>query len=74
MKISQLTATIIEADEDKYLTQSDEAIETKDRIVVKKLALGKFDTPENYIEISVEEADAIKEEKEKLMLEEIEKV
>lgn len=72
MKINEFTTTVIEADDDKYITQADE-VELKNRIIAKKLALGKYDTPDNYIEISVGEAEAIKGEKEKLMLEEIEK-
>ncbi len=67
MKISQLTATIIEADENMYLTQADESIELKDRLVVTKLALGKYDSADNYKEISKEEGDAIKAEKDNLI-------
>ncbi len=67
MKIIQLTATIIEADENMYLTQADESIELKDRLVVTKLALGKYDSADNYKEISKEEGDAIKAEKDNLI-------
>lgn len=66
MKISQLSATFLEADENKYLTQIDETVELKDRIVAIKLALGKYDSADNYKEITKEEGDAIKAEKENL--------
>ena len=66
MKISQLSATFLEADENKYITQIDETVELKDRIVATKLALGKYDSADNYKEITKEEGDAIKAEKENL--------
>ena len=61
------TTIIIEAESGKYLTQSDENIELKDRIVSTKIALGKYDTVDNYKEITKEEGDAIKVEQEKLV-------
>lgn len=61
------TTIIIEADPGNYLTQADENIELKDRTVATKIALGKFDSADNYKEITKEEADAIKAEQEKLM-------
>lgn len=66
MKSNSFTTIILEADENCYLTQDDESIELKDRIVAKRIALGKLDSADNYKEISKEDGDAIKAEQEKL--------
>ncbi len=65
MKSNSFTTIIIEADDNCYLTQTAD-VELKDRMVASKIALGKFDSPENYKEITKEEGDAIKAEQEKL--------
>ena len=65
MKSNSFTTIIIEADENCYLTQSNE-IDLKDRIVAKKIALGKNDSAENWKEISKEVADEILEKQQKL--------
>ena len=59
MKINSFTTITIEAEETCYLTQVAD-VDLKDRIVASKIALGKFDSPDNYKEISKEEGDAIK--------------
>ena len=66
MKINSFTTITIEAEENCYLTQVAD-VNLKDRIVASKIALGKFDAPENYKEITKEEADAIKAEQENLI-------
>lgn len=66
MKINSFTTITIEAEENCYLTQVAD-VDLKDRIVASKIALGKFDAPENYKEITKEEADAIKAEQENLI-------
>ena len=66
MKSNSFTTIIIEAEENHYLTQSDDSIDLKDRIVATVIALGKYDSPSNYKEISKEEGDAIKAEQERL--------
>ncbi len=65
MKFHSFTTILIEAEEGFYLTQTAD-VELKDRMVASKIALGKFDSPENYKEITKEEGDAIKAEQEKL--------
>lgn len=69
MITNTFTTTIIEAEGDNYLTQVAE-VELKDRLVAAKIALGKFDSVDNYKEISKEEGDAIKAEQENLISEE----
>ncbi len=71
MKTQTFTTQIIEADADHYLTQADEAIELKDRIVATRIALGKFDSADNYVEISKEAGDAIKKQQEELAAAEV---
>lgn len=68
MKSETFTTVVINADENKYLTQVAD-VELKDRIIAKTIALGKFDSAENYKEISQEEGDQLKADKEKLIKE-----
>lgn len=70
MKTNAFTTIIIEAEENGYLTQISDDIDLKDRLVAKKIALGKHDSPDNWKEISREEGDDIKAEQEKLMRDE----
>lgn len=70
MKSNTFTTIILEADENCYLTQSDDSVELGDRIVAKRIALGKLDSAENYKEISKEDGDAIKAQQEKLNMSE----
>lgn len=64
MKSESFTTIIIEAEPGFVLTQSDNNVALCDRILATKLALGKFDSPDNYIEITQEEADEIKRNQE----------
>ncbi len=66
MKSNSFTTIIIEAEPNHYLTQSDDSIDLKDRIVATVIALGKFDEPSNYKEITKEEGDEIKAQQEQL--------
>ncbi len=66
MKTNQFTTIVIEADENMYLTQAND-VDIKDRIVASRIALGKFDSVDNYKEISKAEGDAIKAEQENLI-------
>ena len=66
MQQNSFTTIIIQSDENCYLTQLDESIELKDRIVAERVALGKFDTPENWVEITKEKGDEIRSEQENL--------
>ena len=56
MNTQQFTTIILTPSEGYfYLTQKDDTIEIKDRIVSTKLALGKNDNPDNWKEITQEE-------------------
>ena len=56
MKSEQFTTTILEAEEGHFLTQAKD-VDIKDRIIASKIALGKYDSAENWKEISSEEAE-----------------
>lgn len=66
MKSNTFTTVIIEAEPNHYLTQVDDSIELKDRIVATIIALGKYDSPDNYKEITEAEANAIKTQQEEI--------
>lgn len=53
---------VIRPSEGHYLTQVDEEISITDRMVATVIAIGKNDSPDNYKEITQEEADAIRQE------------
>lgn len=56
MNTEQFITTILTPSEGYfYLTQKDNTIDIKDRIIATKLALGKNDNPDNWIEITQEE-------------------
>ena len=62
MEAKQFTTTILTAGEGYFLTQVAD-VDINERIVASVLALGKNDSPENYREITAEEADAYNEAK-----------
>lgn len=64
MVIEEFKTIIIKASDGKYLTNAKD-VDINERIIATTIALGKFDNPDNYIEISAEEADKYKEEKAK---------
>lgn len=66
MKSNSFTTIIIEAENNHYLTQSDDSVNIKDRMVATTIALGKYDSPENYKEITKEEGDAIRAEQDRI--------
>ena len=56
MNTEQFITTILTPSEGYfYLTQKDNTIDIKDRIIATKLALGKNDNPDNWIELAQEE-------------------
>lgn len=59
MITEEFKTIILKADEGKYLTQATD-VDIKERIIATTIALGKFDKPENYKEISAEEAEEYK--------------
>ncbi len=69
MKAEQFTTIILESEEGYYLTQASD-VDIKDRLVASVVALGKYDSVDNYKEITQEEGDAIKAEQDKLFKEE----
>lgn len=60
MKQKSFTTITLIADEDKFLTQASNSIEIQDRELHKVISLGKNDSPDNWIEISAEEAEQLK--------------
>ena len=54
------TTIILTPSEGFFLTQIDENIDINERIVASQVALGRYDKPENWKEISSEEAEEIK--------------
>lgn len=59
MKQNTFTTQILTAEDNHYLTQADDNVEILQRIVADTVALGKYDSPENWKEITKEEADEI---------------
>lgn len=57
MKQKQFTTTVIEADEDKFLTQASKDIDINDRVIGTKIAIGANDSPDNWCEISKADAE-----------------
>lgn len=63
MKQSQFTTTILEAEEGKYITQVAD-VDVSQRVLVTKIALSYYDSPDNWKEITEEEAEELKEHSE----------
>lgn len=59
MKQETITTIIIEAEEGKYLTQASAEVPVAERICATKIALGRNDSPENWGEITAEQAKEI---------------
>ena len=57
---------ILRPSEGYYLTQVSDEVDVKDRVFLKTLVLALTDLPENWKEISIEEANVIKEEQDKI--------
>lgn len=60
------TTTILKPESGYVLTQSDPDTPILGRIIAKEIVLGKFDAPENWIEITESQADEIRAEQTKL--------
>ena len=63
MKQENYTTRVLVAEDGFYLTQSSE-VEISGRIITKKVFLGINDSPENWKEITAEEAENIRKEQE----------
>lgn len=61
MEISNFTTTILKASEGYKLTQSND-IDIKERILASTIALGKYDSQDNWKEVTDEEAEALRKE------------
>lgn len=72
MTTSNFTTVILKPEEGKYLTQKND-VEIQNRLLATTIALGKFDSADNYIEISGEEAEAYRAEQKKYYEEEAKK-
>lgn len=72
MKTNEYKTTIITAADGKYITNADDNVDIKDRLIATSIALGKFDSVDNYKEITKEEADELKAAQEKAQKEAIE--
>ena len=59
MIIEEFKTIVIKASEGKFLTNAKE-VEITDRIIATTIALGKFDSADNYKEISAQEAEEYK--------------
>lgn len=64
MTLNNFTTVVITPDEGKFLTQKAD-VEIKDRVIATTVALGKDDSPDNWVEISKAQADEYKALKEK---------
>ena len=62
---SEFNTIILKADEGKYLTQLSD-VNIENRVVASTIAIGKNDSPNNWKEITKEEADAIIKAQEEL--------
>lgn len=61
MKQESFTTLIIKPSEGMFLTQAGE-VDILDRVFATKVAIGKEDSPDNWREITAEEADILKAE------------
>ena len=66
MQQENFTTRVMRADNGFYHTQKAE-VDIMDRILADVVALGKNDSPENWHEISREEAEAYRAEKEEIL-------
>lgn len=71
MKTNEYKTTIITAADGKYITNADD-IDIKDRLIATSIALGKFDSVDNYKEITKAEADELKKQQEEAQKKDIE--
>lgn len=72
MITEEFTTTIIRAEEGKFLTQRGTKIDIKNRIVSDIIALGKYDSAENYKEISSTKAEEYRQQQQEAIKAEME--
>lgn len=72
MKTNEYKTTIITAADGKYITNADDNVDIKDKLIATSIALGKFDSVDNYKEITKEEADELKKQQEEAQKKDIE--
>ena len=65
METSIYTTTVLKASEGYMLTQANISIESA--IITDKVYLAVLDSPDNWKEITVEEANALKQQQEELL-------
>lgn len=63
MTATNFTTVILKPDTDMYLTQKED-VDILERVIATTVALGKNDSPDNWVEISKEKADTYKKEQE----------
>lgn len=59
MKQESYTTILLKADENKFITQADQDIDIKDRVIGTVVALGANDSPDNWKEIDAGEKDVL---------------
>lgn len=69
MKQTSFTTFSLIADENMFLTQADMNVNIEERVLAKRVDLGKYDSVENWREISAEEAEEISRLKEEYLKE-----
>ena len=72
MITEEFTTTIIRAEEGKFLTQRGTKIDIKDRVVSNVVALGKYDSADNYKEISAAKAEEYRQQQQEAIKAEME--
>ena len=69
----EIKVRVIKPTEGYLLTQANDDVEIQNRVFSDKVFLAVTDSPENWKDITIEEADAIKAEQERLAQEEMNK-
>ena len=72
MTSENYSSVIIKAKEGFYITEKDDSIDIKKRIIATAIALGTNDSAANYKEITAEEADKLKKMQDDARKEQIE--
>lgn len=64
MITENFTTTILKPEEGHFLTQKEE-LDIRQRVIASTVALGRYDAPENWIEIDADKAQEYREEQQK---------
>lgn len=72
MTSENYSSVIIKAKEGFYITEKDDSVDIKKRIIATAIALGTNDNADNYKEITAEEADELKRQQDDARKEQIE--